>query len=202
MAKSTTPSKSSKSAKTGVSTDLEADELLALARHDIERGELESGLRKLKQILAGSNPLAEAQSVAGRLYAQLGLFERAQALFQSYLQTNPDSVVERFQMGMTHLDAGQQQEALAIWEQLLHDHPVHPPALFYKGLVLAQAGKVPEAKQSLDILMKSAPADNLYFGRAKELLQAIDAGGRPSMPPEGKSEGAHVLPKDAYKTEH
>ena len=202
MAKSTTPSKSSKSAKAGISTDLEADELLALARHDIERGELESGLRKLKQILAGSNPLAEARSIAGRLYAQLGLFERAQALFQDYLQTNPDSVVERFQMGMTHLDAGQPQEALAIWEELLHDHPVHPPALFYKGLVLAQAGKVPEAKQSLDILMKSAPADNLYFGRAKELLQAIDAGGRPSMPPEGKSEGAHVLPKDAYKTEH
>ena len=183
--------------------DLENDELLALARHDIERGELESALSKLKQILASDDVPTEAPSITARLYAQLGLFERAQALFQQYIDANPTSLVERFQLGMTYLDAGHPQEALEIWEAVLNEQPIHPPALFYKGLVLAQSGKIADAKQCLETLMHSAPADNLYFGRAKELLQAIETGGKPaSVAAEGAKQANTLLPKDAYKTEH
>jgi hypothetical protein len=71
---------------------------------------------------------------------------------------------------------------------------------------LAQQGRMADAKHAIEILMKSAPADNLYFGRGKELLQSIDTdlrsgliAGNADAP---KRVDAHTLPKDAYKGEH
>ena len=182
----------------------ETDELLALARLDIDRGNVEAALGKLKQVLANPEPLPEAQALAARIYAQLGLFDRARALYQAYLQSNPKAITEKFQFGMTHFDAGQPKEALATWDSLLKEFPTHPPALFYRALVLAQQGMTADAKQTLDILMKSAPADNLYFGRGKELLQSINSGhGFPAgKPGDGGKQAAALLPRDAYKTEH
>ncbi|HLQ25318.1 MAG TPA: tetratricopeptide repeat protein [Acidiferrobacterales bacterium] len=183
------------------------EELIALARLDIERGEFEEALWKLKQVLVESTPPAEALSMAGRLYAQLGLRDRAKPLFQRYLELEPHAVNETFQLGMVHFDAGQPQEAKKIWGQLLKNHPAHPPGLFYQALVLTQEGQAAQAKQLLDSLLKSAPADNLYFGRAKELLQAIEARQPLSSlsPNNGKGvtkETPRITPKDAYKTEH
>jgi tetratricopeptide (TPR) repeat protein len=183
----------------------EADELVALARLDMDRGNVEAALGKLKQVLASADPLPEAQAMAARLYAQLGLFDRARALYQAYLQSNPGAITEKFQFGMTHFDAGQTKEALAIWDSLLKEFPTHPPALFYRALVLAQQGRTADAQQTLDILMKSAPADNLYFGRGKELLQSINSG---QVYPAGKSAdggkraASGMLAQDVYKTEH
>src|SRR5687768_13252760 len=164
-----------KSSKSAVNSELfDNAELLALARLAVERGDLESALGKIKPVIADADASADALSLAARLYAQLGLYDRAEKLYERFLEKHPAASVERFELGMTHLDGGKPTQALEIWEKLLKDQPTHPPALFYKSLVLAQSGKAAEAKQGLDILLKSAPSDNLYFGRGKELLQAID----------------------------
>lgn len=185
------------------SIDFELDELLALAQLDLEKGNIENALRKLKRLVAAKNPPIEAYTMAARTYAQLGLFERAKALFKSYLKHNPDAIVESFQLGMTHFDAGEKEEAMTIWDAIIKKEPVHPPALFYRGLVLAQQGKTADAKQSLDTLMQSAPADNLYFNRAKELLQALNNGQAISAGNNGgQSAVSTVRPDDAYKVEH
>jgi tetratricopeptide (TPR) repeat protein len=192
------------SATPAVKIDLfEPDELVALARLNIERGEVDEALRKLKQVITEPNPPAESLAMAARIYAQLGLLERAKPLFERYLETQPNAVNETFQFGMVHFDAGQQTEALKIWDGLLKSQPTHPPALFYRALALHQLGQSPEARHSLDILLKSAAPDNLYFNRAKELLQAIEhpqtaLAGRGAAP----AEAMRVAPKDAYKTEH
>ncbi len=196
-----------KSKSSGKHDAFENDELVALARLDIERGEFEEALWKLKQVLTEQTPPAEALSMAGRLYAQLGLRERAKPLFQRYLELEPAAVNETFQLGMVHFDAGQPQEAKKIWERLLKDHPTHPPGLFYQALVLAQEGQAAQAKLLLDSLLKSAPADNLYFGRAKELLQAIEARQPITAVAANNGKGTaketpRITPKDAYKTEH
>ena len=182
------------------------DELVALARNDIERGVLDQALRRLKQVLADKNPPSEALGMAARLYAQLGLFPKAAGLYQRFLETNPGAVTETFQLGMTQFDAGHTNEALKVWEGLLKEYPTHPPALFYKGLVLAQQGRAADAKHVLEILMKSTPVDNLYFGRGKELLQSIDVDLRSELSGSAadtpKRADAHTLPKDTYKGEH
>ena len=183
----------------------DTDELLALARLNVEKGEIDKALARVKQVLAAKTPPAEALTLGARLYAQLGLFGRAQELYQRFLQSNPGAVIETFQLGMTHMDAGQPREALAIWESLLKDHPVHPPALFYRALALSQQGNVADARHALETLLKSAPADNLYFGRGKELLQALDNGSAPvhATSAAGNAKKPRALPqKDAYKTEH
>ena len=182
------------------SISFESDELLALASLDIERGNVEEALLKLKRVLADKTPPIEASAMAARLYAQLGLFERAKELFKTYLDKEPNAIVENFQFGMAHFDAGESNEALSIWDDVVKNDPVNPPALFYRGLVLTQLNKHADAKQSLDTLLKSTPADNLYFSRAKDLLTAIDAG--QTLPNNQAAEISATMMKDAYQVEH
>lgn len=182
----------------------EADELMALARHNIERGELDEALGKIKQVLSEATPPAETFAMGARLYAQLGLWERAKPLFQRYLEAEPNAVNEAFQLGMVHFDSGQGEEAIKIWEGILKNNPTHPPALFYRSLAKHQAGQPAEARRTLDVLIKSAAPDNLYFNRGKELLQAIES--QQALPAATRTastaETLRVAPKDAYKTEH
>lgn len=193
-----------KSKTTTLDNVFDADEMVALARLDVEKGNLDQALARIKQILAGEAVPDEALTLGARLYAQLGLFVRARDLYRRYLESAPGAVIETFQLGMTHLDAGQPKEALAIWESLLKDHPAHPPALYFKALALTQLQQSADARHALEILLKSAPADNLYFGRGKELLQAIDSGSIP-LPATGNgaaAKGTPLVSTDAYKTEH
>jgi tetratricopeptide (TPR) repeat protein len=190
-----------------VKDDFDTDELLALARIELERNDLEGALLKLKKIVDAKDAPAEAVALAARVYAQLGLYDRADKLYQRFLEQHPEAVTERFQLGMTRLDSGKPDKALEVWEALLKEQPAHPPALFYKSLVLAQTGKNADAKKNLDLLLKSIPNDNLYFGRGKELLQALEAGpggaGQPAV--DKGDEGGAKLPGrkvDPYRTEH
>jgi tetratricopeptide (TPR) repeat protein len=180
---------------------LASDELLALARVDIERGAFSDALVKIKQVLADPAPPAEAFALGGRLYAQLGLWQRARSCYERYLQTNPNAVTEAFELGMVRFDSGDAVEAGKIWSNLLSKHPTHPPSLFYRALALAQENNAADARKDLDVLLKSAPPDNLYFGRGRDLLRAIDS--RPATAASGDSGPTTALlripAKDAYK---
>jgi tetratricopeptide (TPR) repeat protein len=154
---------------------LEKDELLALAGLDIEKGRVEEALRKLKVLIADPDPVAEALPLAARIYAQLGLTERAQGCYRRYLAARPDAVLESFELGMTHFDRGDTGEAETLWRSVLERAPTHPPTLFYRALLHARAGRTPEARRDLDVLFQAVPADNLYVGRARELLQELDS---------------------------
>ena len=180
--------------------ELDSEELLALAKIDLDQGRMDQALIKMKHILNADKGNGEALSMAGKVYAQLGLFEKAKNCFKQYLEIAPESIVDQFQYGMVHFDSGGRDTALSIWNELLAKQPTHPPSLFYKGLLLAQNNNMADARATLSILLQSAPADNLYFGRAKELLQAIDKGGAIEASGDG-SNGSETktLPKDAYK---
>jgi len=151
------------------------DELLALARRDLEKERVEEALRKLKVLIAEPDPLADALVLAARLYAQLGLTERAQGCYRKYLAAHPDALLESFELGMTHFDRGDAGEAEVLWRGVLERAPTHPPALFYRALLHARAGRMPEARRDLDVLLQAVPADNLYVTRGRELLQELDA---------------------------
>ncbi len=185
----------------------ETDELLALARLALESNDLEGALHKLKGVVNAEDAPAEGLALAARVYAQLKLFDRAEKLYQRFLDKHPDATLERFQWGMTRFEGGKAVQALEIWDVVLKEQPSYPPALFYKGLVLTQLGKTNEAKQVLDGLLKSVSADNLYFTRAKELLQAIEVGRVPEASGArggngGTKPGTRPIPPDPYKTEH
>ena len=182
---------------------LDSEELVALAKLDMANGNLGQALYKIKRVLQSKTINAAALSIGGKIYAQLGLFAKAKSCLEQFLELNPDSVVERFQYGMVHFDEGKADKAVQLWNELLASHPTHPPALFYKALALAQSNRLADARASLAILLQSAPAENLYFGRGKELLQTMEAGANVQRAGDfGDKDDANskkTLIKDAYK---
>lgn len=147
-----------------------------MARINIEHDQFEEGLSKLKQLIAEETPLSEAIIMAARLYARLGLMDRSQELFRRYLELYPASLHEKFELGMTYFDLGDTQQALALWHDVLAEHATHPPTLYFSALAYSQEGARAEAIRALDILLKSAKTDNLYFDRGRELLASIEQG--------------------------
>jgi len=166
--------------------EFDNDELLALAQHDMEQGQLENALRKLKQIVKQDSAPARSLAVAAKLYARLGLFGHAKKLYERYLAMQPGSVEIAFELGMVNFDMGEIDTALSLWDKVLSDNPTFPPALFYAALAHSRNNRLADAKRNLDVLLQTASADNLYFSRSKELLQSIDAqamqqsGGQPA----------------------
>jgi tetratricopeptide (TPR) repeat protein len=168
-------------------TDLnnfDGEELVALAHAALNQQNFDSALEKLKRVLAGPNPPGDAVALTAQLYAQLGLYAKAEKLYRRYVDANPMAINERFQLGLTYVGMGKSNEALQLWEKVLAEVPNHIPTLYYKAFVMAQTGKLAEAKTILDSFLAFLPADNPYFANARQLLQAI-AASTPAKPPAG-----------------
>ena len=175
--------------------DFDGEELLALARLDIEQNRLDRALSKIKQGLALGDYPIELCALGAKVYAQLKIFAKAKQLYSQYLEVHPDSLTDQFQLGMVTFDSGDKGGALALWQELLQAHPTHPPALYYSSIALFETRKVDEAKRNIDVLLKSAPASNLYFERGKELLAHINKG-------EGGPENRSLPAGFAYHSEN
>lgn len=146
---------------------LEDDEIMALLKIDLQKEDFDKALIKTKYI---KKPDQEAISLIAKVYAQIGLFEKSRKYYEQFLKKDTGAVNERFQLGMVLHDSGDVQGAYQEWNNVLESEPTHPPTLFYKGLTLANEGKLAEAQQIITLLLQTAASDNLYFGRAKNLL--------------------------------
>jgi tetratricopeptide (TPR) repeat protein len=153
----------------------DVEESLALARHQVQHGDFERALARLKALVALPQPPADSLAMIARVYAQLGLMERAQGAFRRYLESHPGAAHETFELGATYFDQGNDARALEHWTQALVIAPTHPPALFFSAAALSRSGKNADARRHLEVLFNSAPADNLYVERARDLLKTLDA---------------------------
>jgi tetratricopeptide (TPR) repeat protein len=173
---------------------LELEESLALARHQVQHGDFERALARLKPLVALAQPPADSLAMIARVYAQLGLMERAQGAFRRYLESHPGAAHETFELGVTYFDQGDDAQALEHWTQALAIVPTHPPALFFSAAALSRSGKAADARRHLEVLFNSAPADNLYVGRARDLLKTLEAAPAPvteGAPPAVVPYGGH-----------
>ncbi len=155
-------------------TEFDQDELLALARLDIEKERFDDALAKLKYAQRLGNGPAVASEL-GRVYARLGLKQKAKRAFEAVLAENPKAVHDRFQLGMVHFELEDRPGALALWREVLNEAPLHPPAMFYSALALAQIGELQPAWGFCKTILDQIKSDNLYFGRAKDLFEKIEA---------------------------
>jgi len=172
--------------------DIDVEESLALARHQVQHGNFESALARLKPLIALPQPPADSLAMIARVYAQLGLMERAQVAFRRYLEAHPGAAHETFELGATYFDQGNDSKALEHWGQALAITPTHPPALFFSAAALSRSGKGADARRHLEVLFNSAPADNLYVERARDLLKALD--GAPAATVAGESAPPALTP--------
>lgn len=155
---------------------LEPDELVALARLDFEKERFDLALLRLKGLDAVGGPWnGEVLALLGATYARLRLWRRAQGMFQRFLQLHPEAVNERFQLGMTHFDGGQLVQALEVWQPLVQRQEPHPPALYHSALALARQGQIAPASALCEAILARVPQDNLFYGRAKTMIEQLRA---------------------------
>lgn len=179
-------------------TSFSHQELLALAKWHIEQDQLDQALAKIKPVIADQSPVEEALIVGARLYAQLSLYREAQKLFERYIDQNPNTHHEAFQLGMTYFDMGEINDAIIIWDQVLEKQPTYPPALFYSAQAKIQSNRTEDARIDLNKLIQTTSPDNLYFNQAKKLLNAINNKDQSSA----SDSDTFFKNKETYEIEH
>lgn len=153
---------------------LDNEELIALANWHMEQNQLDKALLTIKPLLDIEGINTGLYVLAGRLYAQLGLFIQAESLFKQYLEEHPDDNQVIFQLGMTQFDSNETEEAINTWKNLLILDPYNPPALFYNALAQLRIYAQEDAIIHLQTILTHVSTDNLYFGKAKELIKELE----------------------------
>jgi tetratricopeptide (TPR) repeat protein len=151
----------------------ESDELLALAKEDLRSKNYQLSLKKIKHVLSGGDSSSEAHILAGRIYSELGLFERAKASYQAYLAAYPGAYPELFELAIIERDMGRYDCALEIMTEILLIKPFYPEALFYRGDICFQLGRLDEAKDCLRTLLETAPDHCEYLALADDMLKQL-----------------------------
>jgi len=151
---------------------LDYEELVALAQIDIDNNALSDALIKLKY----ANQVSEDDQslpMLARVYARIGLFEKAKLFFRKYLDNNPGALIEKFQYGMVHFDSKDDDGALMIFQEILQTEKQHPPALYYTAAIYSRNHNTDKAIQKLEQLLSTVPKENLFYLRAGELLTEL-----------------------------
>jgi tetratricopeptide (TPR) repeat protein len=180
--------------------DFDIHENIALARNALEKADFGTALRYVKPALQQNDFPDEALVIGGAIYSNLRLFDRAEKLFKRFLEKNPKAAGERLQLGVVQAQLGKVKEAIASWEHVLKENPDFFPASLYKGTALLQEGRIAEARECLDVVLRTAPAASPFFGHARDLLQAI--GGRPggnAQPKDDKPKGGQIPIPEVYR---
>ena len=155
--------------------EFDAEELVALARIDLRQNRQDRALLKLKAAVRQPTCPPAGFSLIGQVYADLGLFSHAQEWLGRYIEQNPKSPTELFQLGLTHLELGDRDQAKALWSSVLELMPNHPPALYFTAVAAALDNRNEDARRDLLQLFRSAASDNQYVQQGKELLSRLDA---------------------------
>jgi tetratricopeptide (TPR) repeat protein len=76
--------------------------------------------------------------------------------------------------GITLINAGQHDEAIAVFDRLIERFPTTHQIMYYRGRANVAAQKLPEAKADLEKYIAAAPADAPEVADAKKLIAEID----------------------------
>ncbi|MCG3723679.1 tetratricopeptide repeat protein [Vibrio cincinnatiensis] len=153
--------------------DFEKDELLALANLYFDKQDYIVALPILKHLVSAETTPVGAFSTLGRIYAVLGLFERALVAFETYLEYRPESIPERFEISLIHRRMDNDEKALILWENILKDNENFAPVLYAKALYLRDSDREDEAIEVLTQLIENTPPEDNHVELANRLLSDI-----------------------------
>lgn len=140
----------------------EADLRSALILHSQgERAQAHELLEQLQMAyLDQPEPLRQAWQADAELYLTEQNYPRAEAAFSRALQVVPDDPGLLYGRGMAYAQAGQIDEAVADFRQILEIKPDDVDASNALGYTLADANRdLPEAEQLLQVARKAKPDD-------------------------------------------
>ncbi|KUI97037.1 tetratricopeptide repeat protein [Vibrio sp. MEBiC08052] len=151
----------------------ESDELLALANYHFDKQDYIIALPILKRLVMAEMAPVGTFSTLGRVYAVLGLFERAMVAFRTYLEIRPEAVAERFEISLLHRELGQDEDAVKIWDKLLQEKPDFAPVLYAKAQYAKEMNLEDEAIDLLTQLIEQCSDDEQYVDLANQTLAEI-----------------------------
>ncbi|MFT6102062.1 MAG: tetratricopeptide (TPR) repeat protein [Granulosicoccus sp.] len=182
---------------------LDHEEMIALVNWHMEQKQFDKALLIIKPLLDIEGITSGVYVLAGRLYAQLGLFSQAESLFKQYLEEHPNDDQVAFQLGMTQFDANKTEDAAATWNTILSSQPHNPPALFYNALAQLRLDNQEKAIINLQTILTQVHTDNLYFGKSKELISELERNPRFRGTANKINATENAFPsKDIYSIEH
>jgi tetratricopeptide (TPR) repeat protein len=149
---------------------IDTREALSLATACARRGELESAMLHLKELLEADPDHEIAAGMLGGIYAQLNMTERAIGCYRRVLAINPQNVLARFQLGLVQLTSGHPREAVDTLRPCLADKGDFL-AHFHSGLALLELNRPEEAHPLLTYAAQRMPADHALRKRLHELLE-------------------------------
>lgn len=109
-------------------------------------------------------------SGVGRMLLQLGdiqaaehFFEKSEACFESKTETEAQ-ILSWFNQGFLSIGRGQFDDACIAFQEVLALQPLHPVAMNNVAVMMIYVGKLREALDVLQCLVKTAPRQNLQDG--------------------------------------
>ena len=72
-------------------------------------------------------------------------------VLEEFVRNNPNDSFSRYGLAMEYANAGRQDEALAIFQELLHLNPDYAAAYYHAGMLLSRMGRAQEARRILEL---------------------------------------------------
>ncbi|MFL5298853.1 MAG: tetratricopeptide repeat protein, partial [Anaeromyxobacteraceae bacterium] len=97
------------------------------------------------------------------------------------LELCPTYIDIRARLAGAHRDAGQREEAIREYEEIVRQNPTYIPARLSLGLVLQAVGRVEEAVRQWDAVLQIAPGNRnaeIYLKLAEGEPRGAPPGGR------------------------
>jgi tetratricopeptide (TPR) repeat protein len=116
-------------------TTLDAEELMHLGLQATQNNATDTALIYLKQSLELEPDDARTLHLLAANYAQIGMYERAKALFQRTVEIAPREYAAVFQLGLLHMTSGELEAAQAAWSRLDDAGAEHYLHKFKSGLL-------------------------------------------------------------------
>lgn len=130
-------------------TAFDHEEYLHLAIEAVRRGDHGAALAYLKEGAASHPQDARIAYMLGAEYAQIGLYDRAEAEMGRAIEVEPALQTARFQLGLLQMTQGKAVEASATWQGLNALPDGHALRLFRDGLEALAADRFDDARASI-----------------------------------------------------
>lgn len=146
--------------------------LQAIAGIDVELGENDKAIARLKEILAAKpDDVAVTQLLINTLMTA-GKDEEAKTYMAKLPAGAKVDANVTLNLGIDAYNKGDMDKAFNYFDQVVKDYPDHADAYYYRGLVLVNKGKNAQAKADLQKFLELAP-NSPNAEMAKEFLKSI-----------------------------
>lgn len=155
-------------------TCLDTDELIALSIHDLQNNNYESSLLKLKSSLSRSDLPLIVNSLLGRIYAAVNLYEKSRFFLRKYIDSSENySRLEMFELAIVERNMQNYDSAIEVFDVMVKTNPQDIEACFYAGEMCFELDRFYEAEKYLQNVIELADDNNDYFSVSSTMLHKI-----------------------------